>query len=111
MDVKHVLITGAAGNLGVKLRRHLQGRFELKLLDSDPRGDKTIIRADLSRWDQAWTEQVHGIDVIVHLAADPTAHQSWPNLIAPNLDATINLFQAAARSGVKRVVYASSTHV
>jgi uronate dehydrogenase len=111
MDVQRVLITGAAGNLGSKLRRHLQGRFELMLLDSDPRGDRTIVQADLSRWDRTWTEQLQGIDVVVHLAADPTAHQTWPNLIAPNLDATIHMFQAAVRSGVKRVVYASSNHV
>jgi NAD+ dependent glucose-6-phosphate dehydrogenase len=111
MEIRTVLITGAAGNLGSKLRRHLEGRYCLKLLDIDPRGDKAVLQADLGRWDGRWVDQFQNVDAVVHLAADPSAHQSWPNLVAPNIDATINIFQAAARGGVKRVVYASSNHV
>lgn len=106
-----VLITGAAGNLGAKLRQHLEGRHDLRLLDLHSRGDSTIEEVDLSRWDTRWVDRFRGVDVVVHLAADPVAFQTWPHLIAPNLDALINTFQAAARSGVKRVVYASSNHV
>src|SRR5437870_13626013 len=111
MKVNNVLITGATGNLGAKLRHHLEGRYALRLLDIEPRGDTSIIQADLSRWDKTWVDQLHGADVVVHLAADPTAHQNWPNLIGPNIDATIYLYQAAVELGVKRVVYASSNHV
>jgi len=111
MDVKNILITGAAGNLGSKLRRHLEGRYALTLLDINPRGDGAIVPADLGRWDKTWVEQFRGIDVVVHLAADPTAHQTWPNLIGPNIDAVGNVFQAAVLSGVKRMVIASSNHV
>jgi uronate dehydrogenase len=110
-DVPSVLITGAAGNLGSKLRRHLEGRYPLRLLDLDPGGDASIVPADLSRWDPAWLNQFKGVDAVVHLAADPTAHQGWPALIGPNVDAVANVFEAAARTGVRRVVYASSNHV
>jgi uronate dehydrogenase len=106
-----VLITGAAGNLGSKLRLHLQGRYPLRLLDRDNLGDPSIPQADLSHWDPGWVESFRGADVVVHLAADPTAHQTWPGLIAPNLDALVNVFQAAVVAGVRRVVYASSNHV
>jgi len=106
-----VLITGAAGNLGGKLRRHLEGRHELRLLDVDPRGDPAVVQADLARWDRRWVDLFQGIDAVVHLAADPTAHQSWPNLVGPNVDAVVNVFQAAAAAGARRVVYASSNHV
>jgi len=41
---KTVLITGAAGNLGTRLREHLKGRYDLRLLDIDPRGTKTLRR-------------------------------------------------------------------
>ncbi|HEU5408225.1 MAG TPA: hypothetical protein VFU48_10690, partial [Nitrospira sp.] len=68
-----VLITGASGNLGAKLRLHLQGRYQLSLLDCDPRGDEAILQADLSVWDMRWVELFRGVDVVVHLAADPTA--------------------------------------
>lgn len=106
-----VLITGAAGNLGSKLRRHLEGRFPLCLLDRAAGGDPAIVTADLAVWDLSWAGRFVGIDVVVHLAADPTAQQSWPNLVGPNVDAVLNVFQAAARARVRRVVYASSNHV
>jgi uronate dehydrogenase len=111
MTTPNVVITGAAGNLGSKLRRHLDGRYPLHLLDRDPRGDPDVTRADLSRWDDGWVRTFDGADVVVHLAADPTAQQTWSNLIAPNIDALGNVFLAAAECGVGRVVYASSNHV
>jgi uronate dehydrogenase len=106
-----VVITGAAGNLGGKLRRHLQGRCDLRLLDREAGGDADVVAADLAQWDPAWVARFEGADAVVHLAADPTAQQAWPNLVAPNVDATIHVYQAAARAGVKRLVYASSNHV
>ncbi len=111
MDVKTVVITGAAGNLGGKLRRHLEGRYDLRLLDLDPKGDAIIVRADLGRWEDDWVKRFDGADAVVHLAADPTAHQTWPSLVGPNVDAVVNVFEAAARAGVRRMVYASSNHV
>jgi uronate dehydrogenase len=108
---KTVLITGAAGNLGGKLRAHLEGRYLLRLLDINAGDDSKIISADLSRWDPAWVEHFRGVDAVVHLAADPTANQTWEKLLAPNMDAVVNVFSAAAAAGVRRVVYASSNHV
>jgi len=106
-----VLITGAAGNLGGKLRRHLEGRRDLRLLDLDPRGDREIVAADLARWEERWVALFRGVEVVVHLAADATAQQAWPNALGPNIDGTIHAYEAAAHSGVKRVVFASSNHV
>lgn len=111
MPTPTVLITGAAGNLGGKLRRHLEGRYPLRLLDLDPRGDPAVTRADLGTWDPDWPKAFDGAEVVVHLAADPTAQQTWAKLIAPNLDALVNVFLAAARAGARRVVWASSNHV
>jgi uronate dehydrogenase len=105
-----VMITGVAGNLGGKLRRHLEGRWPLRLLDRDPGGDPAIVQADLALRG-AWVEQFRGVSTVFHLAADPTAAQSWPNVIAPNIDATIHVFTAAIQHGVRRIVYASSNHV
>jgi uronate dehydrogenase len=110
-QAKTVLVTGASGNLGSKLRRHLQGRYALRLLDIDPRGDPDVVQADLGQWDRRWVEQFQGVDAVVHLAADPAAHQTWPKLIGPNLDAVVHVFQASVRAGVRRVVFASSNHV
>jgi uronate dehydrogenase len=106
-----VLITGAAGNLGGKLRRHLEGRYDLRLLDRQPGDDPAIVAADLSRWDESWVRHFAGVEVVVHLAADPTAFLSWPELLGPNVDAVVHTFEAAARNGVRRLVLASSNHV
>jgi NAD+ dependent glucose-6-phosphate dehydrogenase len=111
MTPNTVLVTGAAGNLGAKLRRHLEGRFQLRLIDIASYSDCTILKADLSQRDPRWVNQFAGVDAVVHLAADPTAHQNWSQVIAPNIDGLINVFQAAARAGVKRLIYASSNHV
>jgi uronate dehydrogenase len=108
---KIVLITGVTGNLGAKLRRSLEERFELRLIDSDPRGDSSVFAADLSLWNENWVERFRGVHTVVHLAADPTANQVWPKLIGPNIDAVANVFQAAASARVSRVIYASSNHV
>jgi nucleoside-diphosphate-sugar epimerase len=108
---KTVLITGASGNLGAKLRQHLEGRYPLKLVDIDAQGDSRIVQADLSSWTGDWRDQFQGVDVVVHFAADPTAYQTWPKLIKPNLDLLINVYQASVEAGVKRMIYASSNHV
>jgi uronate dehydrogenase len=105
------LITGAAGNLGGKLRRHLEGRYPLRLLDRAPGGDADIVEADLAREYGRWAGLFQGVDTVFHLAADPTAQQSWPNLIGPNVDAVVNVYQAALQAGARRVVFASSNHV
>src|SRR5947208_2066655 len=98
MDASRVvLITGATGNLGGKLRRHLEGRFPLRLLDRDARGDAAVHQADLSVWDASWADLFGGVHTVFHLAADPTAQQTWPNLVAPNLDALVHVYSAALR--------------
>jgi uronate dehydrogenase len=107
---KTVLITGASGNLGSKLRQHLEDRYSLRLLDLKPGDDPAIQQADLSIWDESWANRFQSVDTVVHMAADPTAHQTWPNVVGPNIDAVFNVFTASIRAGVKRVVYASSNH-
>lgn len=106
-----VVITGAAGNLGSKLREHLEGRYDLRLLDVDDRGDSQVQQCDMADWDPAWTKSFVGADAVVHLAADPVAHRTWPELVRPNIDALCNAYEAAAQGGVRRFVYASSNHV
>jgi nucleoside-diphosphate-sugar epimerase len=105
-----VLITGAAGTLGRKLRAHLDGRVGVRALDRDPRGDPSVTAADLGRWGD-WHRLFRGADVVFHFAADPEAYKPWPDLIGPNMDALIHTYQAAALGGVRRVVFASSNHV
>ncbi|MDP1797983.1 MAG: NAD(P)-dependent oxidoreductase [Planctomycetaceae bacterium] len=97
-----MLITGAAGNLGAKLASNLANLSPV-LLDK-PDGD-------LSVWDKRWVSRFEGVDAVVHLAGNPVAYHGWDELTGPNVDAVLNVFEAAARAGVKRLVFASSNHV
>jgi len=105
---RRVLITGAAGCLGSRLRRHLG--CELVLLDKVA-ADAEIIAADLSQWNESWVRHFENVEAVVHLAGDPVSFHAWPELVGPNIDAMLNVFEAAAQSGAKRVVFASSNHV
>lgn len=107
----HVLITGATGNLGSKLVEFLRDDYGLTLIDKDGKGRPEVVEADLSVWDDAWVELFIGVDTAVHLAADPRPDRSWGELQAPNIDATVNVYNAAIKNGVRRVIFASSNHV
>lgn len=107
-----VLMTGASGNLGGKLRAAWSARYELILLDrAGSDDDPEVIPADLATADDEWMDLFDDADVIVHLAANPDEFATWEELQQPNLDALFNVFQATLRAGVGRLVFASSNHV
>jgi nucleoside-diphosphate-sugar epimerase len=114
MDRKtKVLITGATGNIGTKLRRHLEARggYDLRLLCLNPGADPAVQTADLSVWDPAWAASFAGVDTVLHIAADPSPVASWARVQQLNLDLLFNVMAAAQQNGVRRLVFASSNFV
>ncbi|WP_435017686.1 NAD-dependent epimerase/dehydratase family protein [Tundrisphaera sp. TA3] len=106
-----ILITGASGNIGRKLREAWDDVYDLVLIDQEPDPDEpSLIVADLSVLDEAWMEAFHGVDAVVHLAGNPDEFAAWEDLVGPNIDATNNVFHAAALAGIERIVFASSNH-
>ena len=106
-----VLITGAGGNIGRKLRAAWTDTYDLVSLDreADPH-DPDLIAADLSVFDEEWIAHFHGVDTVIHLAANPSHLAIWEELEGPNLDALCNVFHASALAGVERLIFASSNH-
>ena len=109
-----LLLTGAAGNLGRELRPRL-ARYcnSLRLSDRSDMGEagpgEEIMLADLA--DQAAVQTlVADVDAIVHLGGIST-EQPWEPILAGNIVGMVNLYEAARRHGVKRIVFASSNHV
>ena len=51
-----------------------------------------------------------GLDVVIHLAATVHADASWDTVSRNNIDATHNVMDECVRSGVRRLVFASSNH-
>lgn len=110
---KRVLLTGAAGGIGTMLRSLLKGVYsELRLSDiAEPQGlgkDENFVPADLA--DMAAVEKiVKGADGIIHLGG-VSIEKPWEMIHQANIVGGYNLFEAARRHGVKRVVFASSNH-
>ncbi len=102
-----VLITGASGNIGTKLRQHFETLgWSLRLLDSAP-GDGVTV-CDLSVWSEAWVDQFTGVDSVILLAGDPSPDATWASVVRLNLDLVLNVYEAAALAQVRRVIFASS---
>ena len=111
--MKRVVITGAAGGVARLLRQELGAAYHLRLTDrrsiADLRGDEDFVRADLR--DLAEVEEaLRGMDGVVHLGGVP-GEDDWEMLAEANITGTYNVFEAARRCDVPRVVFASSNHV
>jgi uronate dehydrogenase len=109
-----VLVTGAAGGIGTRLRQLLKGVYpSLRLSDVKPPADlapdETFVGADLA--DMAQVERVVAdVNGIVHLGGF-SVEGPWDTILQANIIGCYNLFEAARRHGVERVVFASSNHV
>lgn len=107
-----VLITGATGSIGSKLRRHFEaGGYELRLLCLNLSRDPAVTTADLSNWDDSWAERFAGVDTVIHLAGDPSPRATWQSVQRLNIDLLLNVLDAARLHRVRRVVFASSNWV
>ena len=106
----NVVVTGASGNLGGKLRAHFATLgWTVNGLDTAPAPG--VQAADLAVWDSSWVDAMRDADAVVHLAGDPGPRASWRSVQHLNLDLTMNVYEAAARGGAKRLVFASSNWV
>ncbi len=111
--MERVLITGAAGDIGSRLRLLLKPVYrQLVLSDvrqpADLRADETFIAADLG--DAAAVEELcRGVDGIVHLGGK-SIEGPWEEILGSNIIGAYNLFEGARKAGVKRIVFASSNH-
>jgi len=108
-----VLITGAAGGIGRRLRQLMRGLYpRLRLSDLEPPPDlgpgEEFVAADLADPDQL-EPLLAGVDGIVHLGGR-SVEDDWAVIHRANIIGCYNLFEAARRQGVERVVFASSNH-
>ncbi|BCF93433.1 NAD-dependent epimerase/dehydratase family protein [Paraburkholderia largidicola] len=110
---RRLLLTGAGGNLGRQLRDALAGWADIvRVSDIVPvsaaAAHEEASVVDLADRD-AVMRMVEGVDAIVHLGGI-SIDAPFDDLIEANIRGTYNLYEAARRHGVKRVVFASSNH-
>ena len=108
-----VLITGAGGGIGRSLRESLRGVYPvLRVSDRVPleaaQSGEEVGYADLA--DLAAVERiVAGVDGIIHLGGI-SGENEWEAILQSNIIGTYNLFEAARRARVKRIIVATSNH-
>ncbi|MFT6031937.1 MAG: uronate dehydrogenase [Arenicella sp.] len=109
-----LVLTGAAGRLGSYLREPLSKMADTlvstdivdnigKLYDGE-----CYIKADLTSLDQM-LKVLEGADMVVHFGAYGD-EAPFEKILGPNIIGAYNVWEAAHRNGVRRVVYASSVH-
>jgi len=105
--MRRVLVTGMSGLIGAAVRRRLEGRYVLRALNRRPVAGVECHQADIADLD-AIAPAFAGVDAVVHLAANVEPSPSIEAIVRDNVVGTYNVFEAARRAGVRRVIYASS---
>ena len=114
-----IAVTGGSGKLGRSVVRRLNDEGH-QVLNLDRAGERSpgLVLVDLTDYGQVADallgidDRHTGIDAVVHLAAIPA-----PGIVPDaatfrnNMLSTYNVFQAARRAGIKKIVYASSETV
>jgi UDP-N-acetylglucosamine 4-epimerase len=121
---KKILVTGGAGFIGSNLVDLLlsQGN-KVSVIDNFITGkrqniqhlltnsDFRLIEADICNYD-ACTDAMQGVDLVFHQAALGSVPRSIENPVLTtqiNIMGTVNIFDAARRAGIKRIVFAASS--
>jgi uronate dehydrogenase len=110
---KRLLLTGAGGGIGTVLRDRIKPWADVVRLsdiaDLGPARDgEEIVRCDLA--DRAAVmDLVAGVDAVLHFGGISVEDQFVPIMNA-NILGLHHLYEAVHKHGIKRVVYASSSH-
>jgi len=112
--MKKLVLTGAAGRLGSYLREPLSKLCD-ELVSSDIADDigslyagEQYVKADLNSLDQI-VALLNGADMVVHFGAIGD-EAPFDDILNSNIIGAYNVWEAAHRQNLKRVVYASSIH-
>jgi uronate dehydrogenase len=108
-----VLLTGAAGAIGSRLRAPLrEAASELRLTDVAPlqaeAPNESVHPADLTDFD-ALCAAADGVEAVVHLGGVPD-EAPFEELAPANLVGCYHAYEAARLGGAQRFVFASSNH-
>lgn len=109
-----LVLTGAAGRLGSYLREPLS-KLADEFISTDIAGEigslypgETYLKADLASLEDM-LKVLEGAEMVVHFGAYAD-EGPFEKLLGPNFIGAYNVWEAAWRNGLKRVVYASSIH-
>jgi uronate dehydrogenase len=94
------------------LRRELAGVYDLRLSDIRPiealGAGESFVSGDVASLPDM-IRVTSGVDAIVHLGG-VSAEADWEPILHANIIGCYNVFEAARRNGVKRILFATSNH-
>jgi len=105
-----IVVTGGNGKVGRYLVADLAKDHEVVSMDrmGEPSDGAAFVKGDVCNFD-ACLRAFDGAEVVIHLAAIPhPLSDPQPHVWKVNVTSTYNVHEAAAQSGVRRVVHASS---
>lgn len=112
---RRVLVTGATGNIGQYFAEHSHEKYDLRLMVRDAsKGAELadfgeVVTGDLGDLD-GLKRLCHGIDSVLHLAADARPDATWSSVLDANIIGAYHAFIAAKAAGCRRLIFASSVH-
>lgn len=109
-----LLLTGAGGGLGTMLRERIKPWADIVRLsdvrDIPPAGPgEEVVRCDLADRD-AVLALVEGVDAVLHFGG-VSVEEQVDKIVQANIVGLHHLYEAVHKAGIKRVIYASSSHV
>ncbi len=108
-----ILVTGAAGRIGTAFRERYKDQYSLRAMyhrtPLKPFPSEEAVQGDITDSD-SMLKATKGMDGVVHLAL--VRGRDWGDWESAhrNMVGTYHVFEAARRSGLKKVVFASSNH-
>ncbi|MGH7737630.1 MAG: NAD-dependent epimerase/dehydratase family protein [Candidatus Tyrphobacter sp.] len=100
-----IAVTGANGTIGTRLCADLAVDHDVVRIDLR----NADVEADVRDLD-AMVGALAGCETVIHLAGVVEVEADWGSVYGTNIGGTYNVYEAARRNGVKRIVFASSNH-
>ena len=117
----NILVTGGAGFIGSHLVEHFQGRARVRVLDNLASGFSSNLEGLPHEFiqgsildDDCLRRAMQGVDYVFHLAAMVSVPESMQKPVEcneTNTTGTLRVLAAAARAGVKKLVFSSSAAI
>src|ERR1043165_202431 len=114
---RRVVVTGGCGKIGSYFVRFAADLYSIRVVDRvawDPEKLGALhgesLALDLQN-PEACQQACTGMDMVIHLAADPSPEADFfDSLLGNNILTTYNMFRAAQEAGCQRFIVASSVH-
>ncbi len=100
-----IAVTGSNGTIGTRLCADLARDHDVVGIDLA----NAAVNADVRDAD-AMLQVLKGCETVVHLAGVVEVDADWESVYTTNIGGTYNVYEAARRNGLRRIIFASSNH-